>query len=328
MPIFTAHIMRILFYFIAISFALISCKKKVIKIQPVVEILQDLSIPAAGDIRYFVFPTDQIGYAASEDDFIYKTLDGGANWSTMDVGSGGDCKGLEFFSADEGMCLMGSQLCVTSDGGETWTVEGLADFIGKTDDGIGIEGDFGAYTCTISESADNGQSFSMSGVIDIEGSFEKAEVDGSVVYVFTSEDYFDEVLHGYDLDNNSAVNIFYPDVTDEFGLSDVYVYNGETILVGSNGLIADESEGGLERNYYGHTYPFFSVAGHDDLIICAGEKTLVTNMATGNGERWNYVTDLEGNGFASTFYKAWFYDRSTLYLSGNDGLILKMKLYE
>ena len=58
---------------LAISFLLISCEKKFVEIIPVIEVEKDMSITGGGDIKYFSFPTTNVGYASASTSFIYKT---------------------------------------------------------------------------------------------------------------------------------------------------------------------------------------------------------------------------------------------------------------
>lgn len=60
----------------------------------------DISIPNAGDIKHFTFPSTSVGYAASDSNFIYKTIDGGKTWNTIKINDWlyhSNCKGIVFF---------------------------------------------------------------------------------------------------------------------------------------------------------------------------------------------------------------------------------------
>jgi hypothetical protein len=309
--------------------SLISCSKKVIEIRPVIMLEQDISIPTVNDINYFSFPSEDVGYAASVESWvIYKTLDGGSSWEELEVSSPvKKCNGLEFFSNDSGMCLMNTTIYITNNGGETWTANGTADFIGKTDDNIGVKGDCGSYSCEISTSTNNGESFTLKGSASMDGDFISARIVDGKAFIFSDEVFYYDRLHGLDLETGETVEILFENVISNERPTDIYIDEGFGAATGHSGLIADPTYGErYYRNHYGNAYSFYSVDGVGDLIVAVGEKTIVTNMSIAGPDTWNYMTDVDGNGFIETFYKIRFIDERRLYISGSEGTLLKIKI--
>jgi photosystem II stability/assembly factor-like uncharacterized protein len=101
-------------------FVLNSCEKKIIEIVPVIQIENDISIKTGKAIKYFSFPSSSVGFAGSDTLIIYKTTNGGDSWEIMNVGASGKCRGIEFSDNLHGMCLMGTTMFSTVDGGLNW----------------------------------------------------------------------------------------------------------------------------------------------------------------------------------------------------------------
>ena len=68
------------------------------------------------------FPTPLIGYAAGKDGALYKSTDGGANWSPVSKGSGAYLFSVDFLDEDTGFVSGGGATVLrTMDGGANWT---------------------------------------------------------------------------------------------------------------------------------------------------------------------------------------------------------------
>ena len=308
-----------------------SCSKKVVETIPVMVVEQDISIPGAADIKYFSFPSSTIGYAASPSSFIYKTTDGGASWSQISVVATKTCYGLEFFDATNGMCLMNNDVYVTDDGGATWSIRGTGDFIGMTKSGIGVIGAFGNTTCVISTSVDQGQLFIIKGILtyDISFDFLSSRIVDNQVIIFSRNGYRYPNENVYNISNNNGSSIGFGNLTSAEVPIDAYLTGTSSLgtAVGSEGFLLDDLFGSLiDRTFYQHLYPYQSVDGNGNLVVAVGEKTITSNLDIGNDEKWNYVLDVDGNGFPNTFYKIRFVSSNTFYLSGSNGLILKASI--
>lgn len=300
-----------------------SCKKKVLEIIPVIEIEKDMSITNGKDIKYFSFPSSQIGYAAYDTSFIYKTNNSGTTWSLINVANNKKCNGLEFFNELKGICLMGNSMYATSDGGLTWNLKDSGvNFIGKTDKGIGILGKCNNFSCSIYTSVDSAGSFQSVGDITFQGDFLSARIVDSKIIVF-SKDY--DKLKGFDVISNQNFSIkFYINNNNPF---DIYLSGSTGCVVGVGGDIKEDRFGvGYSRAYFNHSYNYYSVDGVGNFIVCVGNKTIASNMDIGNDNEWNEVFDSKGNGFDHIFYKIRFINSSSFYLSGNNGLLLKAKI--
>lgn len=308
-----------------------SCVKKILDVIPVIEVERNMSIPGAKDIKYFSFPSSQVGYAASDTSFIYKTTDGGNTWTTTHIVDGKKCRGLEFFDELTGVCLMGKSLYRTDDGGQTWSPKGSADFIGKTDDGKGVSIYWGYNTCSFYVSTNKGQNFLLVGSIEISGDFTSARLVDSRVIVFYKDVYLNHRIEGFDIENGNTFTIKADHMVYSEHLNDIYLSKEETgVAVGSEGIIMDnpftEYNDLLMGSNNLHLYTYYSVDGYGDLAVAVGEKTIATNLYLGNDKRWNDVFYVSGNGFDNTFYKIRFIDQARFYLSGSNGYLVIAKI--
>jgi len=308
-------------------FLFTSCEKKIVEIIPVLVVEKDMSISGASDIKYFSFPSSKIGYTASPSDFIYKTIDGGSTWTQITIAIGKTCKGLEFFDENNGMSLMNTDVYVTTDGGQTWSIKGNGDFIGITENGIGVLGDCGQTTCIIKTTTDKGQNFLLKGGMNYGISFEflSARVIDSKVIIFSKTGWEHPNENVFDFSNNSSYFIGFGSLTHDEIPNDIYLSSNQGTIVGNYGLIMDDLAG-YSRTFYRHAYPFYSIDGYGNFKVCVGEKTIVSNLNIGSEENWNEVFDVNGNGLTNTFYKIRFISQNTFYLSGSGGLILKASI--
>ena len=312
-----------------------SCKKKVIEIIAVIELVKDMSISGADDIKYFDFPTEQIGFAASETSFLYKTTNGGSSWLEVPVEGGGStkvCKGLIFFNENDGLCLMNSHLFRTSDGGDNWSLSQTSvKFLEKSESDLAVIGKCGSssFSIDVFTSSNFGASFSLIGDIQPFNSlnacndFQFSSCHNNQLMLHFDEE---DALYGINLADASNFTVVLDDLNAFEAPRDFYINENFGVLVGELGTIqTDYSSSWYVRKYYGHTYAYNTVDGYGDLVICAGENTISTNLPINENE-WNEVFSEDGNGFKTTFYKVAFSNASNFYISGANGLIQKFKI--
>ena len=329
--------LRPLVYLFLVSTVLFSCKKKVIEVLPVIELVKDMSISTAGDIEYFDFPSAQVGYAASDTTFIYKTVNGGTSWVEVPVelaivGSNRTCKGLVFFDENTGLCLMDDHLFRTTNGGDNWSLLQMdVKFLEKSSSDVAVIGKCAPSLLSIQvfTSSNEGASFSFLGsiepfnVINACNDFNFSSCHNNQL-MLSFED--SDALYGIELSSGNNFTIALDDL-NAYETPRAFYTNGDLgVLVGEQGVLqSNYSTNFYSRRYYGHTYTYTTVDGYDDLVICAGENTITTNLPI-NDDEWNEVFDAEGNGFATTFHKVSFIDASTFYISGSNGLIQKFSI--
>lgn len=320
--------MKFLLLCCCLIFAFNSCKKKVFELVPILTVEKQMNIDGAGNIRYFSFPTEQTGYAASDSSFIYKTINGGDNWTKLQWVNNKRCKGIEFFDELNGMCLMDDIVYVTSDGGSNWAASLNADFIAISDDGLtGITGTCTDMTCDISTSSDKGQSFSLNGTAPIKGSFSFVEIDGTNVILFGEEVYSYDFTFGYELSNGEIKRYDFEDLTFDAMPSDFYHANTKGFLTGHQGVIQENSHSNVHiRNYYVHNYNYHSTDGFGNTVICVGDNTITTNLAIDGESEWREVVDSDRNGFKQNFYNVKCINQNSFYLSGSNGTLMRAKL--
>lgn len=326
---------RFLAYLLLVPILFSSCKKKVIEILPVITLVKDMSIENADDIKFFDFQSSQVGYAASESTFIYKTIDGGSSWVQQEVvspSSSKTCKGLVFFDENTGLCLMNTDLYRTTNGGDDWFLNQTGvKFLEITDSDAAVTGKCAPNLLSIDiyVSTNEGASFGYVGNIQPFNTLNACnELSFSSCHnnqlILSFED--DDALPGIDLLTGVNFTIT-PDDMTAFERPRAFYTNGNFgVLVGERGVLQSDFNAGFYlRKYYGHAYTYNAVDGYGDLVICAGEKTITTNLSI-NDEEWNEVFDSNGNGFTSTFHKVSFIDASTFYISGSNGLIQKFSI--
>lgn len=71
----------------------------------------------------------QTGYVAGWDDYVLKTVDGGLNWDTLNVATDmWIINDIEFYDYDNGIIMEGSNVYLTEDGGDSWSLVNTFDF--------------------------------------------------------------------------------------------------------------------------------------------------------------------------------------------------------
>lgn len=319
-------------------FTISSCKKRILEIIAVTEIVKDMSLPDKVDVKFFSFPSNTVGYAAGTSNgssTIYKTINRGSSWTIINVTSGvNTCLGIEFFTENRGMCLMGTTLYVTDDGGTTWTSGGTGHFLGISDQGIGVlgyadsrSGYYGYYNDIII-TKDSGKTFHSIGNVYRDHEFTTGRVVGSKAFVFYKLMSTDSKVNGIDLIDSTAISF-------QFGRQygepiDIYLSNKLCVAVTTGGNIMESYDGTvgdyLGNRYDVHNQSYHSVDGYGDLVVCVGNKTIASNKDLNSEYRWNEVFDKNGESFKNIFYKIRFINQSTFYISGDKGLIYKMKI--
>lgn len=304
-----------------------TCKKKVLEIVPVLQIEQDISINTSQAIKYFSFPSSQVGFAGGDDTIIYKTINGGSAWSEISVGTYGNCMGVEFFDDLHGMCLRGRELHTTADGGNTWkAVDTQVDFIGISSKGIGVYLKCYYGSTDVYLSSDTAKTFDFKETInkfDI-ADFTSARITDNKIIFFNSDTFYDDIAYGYDIDSLKATSIKF----DNLGYTpaDIYLSGGTGFVVAAASILTPSEYGfGYTTTYDGY-YAYNSIDGYNGFIVCVGDKTIVSNLDIQNKSKWNEVFDTKGNGFDKTFYKIRFFDNHTFYLSGTNGYLIKAKI--
>jgi hypothetical protein len=324
--------LRFLLYIIPLLF--FSCEKKILEIVPVTQKVEDLSIQNGGNIKLFSFPSSQVGYAASDTNFIYKTTDGGKSWTQVQfnnsqINSYAKCKKLEFYDDQNGICYLEDSyflkaVLVTNNGGTTWTRTESNNLAGITTDGKAYICETSPINlkCLIKESKDKGKTFKDLISLEFTEKFEAGKVIGSTIFILDEQG----VVHGYNPVNSDTLRYFIGITSTHIPMNDFLFTDWIKVAVG----------GGINGTYseYGHSLimdydggnGYYSVDAYQDFAIAVGKYSIVTNMETQDGEKWHEVFDQNGNGFNKIFYKIKFIDNRHFLVSGEKGLIWKMKI--
>lgn len=312
---------------------LLSCEKVILDIVPVLQIEQDLSIAGAGDIKYFTFLSDQVGYAASDGAAVYKTTDGGKTWTRLIVASKGTCKGLEFFDTQHGMCLINQTVYVTSNGGNSWTTKTTSDFIGITKEGVGVIGQNCSYNMhCVYTTTNKGQSFQLLGNLGLQGDFGFAKVTGNKLYLIPEKVFSEDTFNGIDVKTKIKEQVAFGNLVYYEAPTDILVNDNMGLMVGYPGLIMQRQEDfTATKSFYLKDHvlskkDYLSVDGFDDLAVAVGFKVISVNVDFGEGENWNELIGTQGTSFSQTFYKVKFAGPNSFYISGENGLLWKAKI--
>jgi photosystem II stability/assembly factor-like uncharacterized protein len=322
-------ILRFILLIIPLFLLSYGCKKKVIEIVPVIE-YEDISIPDNADLKFFSFPTLNVGYAGVNK--LFKTTDGGKSWNTLNLP--GTITGLEFVDESTGFCVSSNLLYKTKNGGSSWNYLMPANYIGKSENGNIVVGTPGNFTCKVQMSKDTGTTFFPLRSISVDGNILSMRVLNNKVFVFGSESYFSDAVNGLNLIDTSKFVKIGIKATAYENPNDAYFSGSDGAAVGMQGYIGYSSYNlnpdiylaNFSRIYYDHTYTYNSVDGFDGLMVAVGYHTIASNIDIDNEEKWNEVFDKQRNGFEQTFYKVRFFDKQTLFISGNNGLLWKAKI--
>jgi photosystem II stability/assembly factor-like uncharacterized protein len=78
----------------------------------------------AGSLRAIHFPSSDVGYAVGMSSQLFKTTDGGTNWTSVNTGIDANLSSVFFTSSSTGYtCGATGKIYKTTDGGNTWTLQ-------------------------------------------------------------------------------------------------------------------------------------------------------------------------------------------------------------
>jgi hypothetical protein len=322
------YIYKTLFLTFFFTLLLSSCKKKIIETIPVID-YEDVSLNESADIKSFSFPTLLTGYAAANN--LFKTIDGGHSWTKLNFA--GSIKSIEFVDENTGFCTSDGYLYRTINGGQTWVLLVSADYVAIAQSGQIVIAKETTFIGNIKVSNNNGNTFYASQTLSLNGHLSGLRVFDNTAYITDTKSYSDDVIRGVNIaDSNKTVRLEAKATADE-NPNDLYYVGGNGAVVGGRGLICNSSGSGnpyyiasFDRSYYGHTYTYNSIDGYDGLMVAVGYHTIASNIDIKNKETWNEVFNKDRNGFEQTFFRIRFFNKTTFFVSGNNGLIWKVKI--
>ena len=287
---------------------------------------KDMSIATTAAIKHFSFPTEKVGYAASDTNFIYKTIDAGSTWDTISFPTNRSCNGIEFFDENSGMCLTGRNLYTTVDGGLTWNEIGNGSFIDITNEGIGVIVLKSTYNCEIMTLSEDMQSLTSVGSVTFHHDLVSFRVNQSKAYLFSKEsNHHDEIIE-FDLDTKSNNKLQLQGVTYSDDPADIFINDEEEVIVGTSGVVMRRITSYYDRAYHRHNYDYLSVDGYKGFVVAVGAKTICSNLDLQNEYQWNEVFSSDGNGFDQTFYRIRFFNSPSFVISGSNGLLIRARI--
>lgn len=292
-------------------------------------IYEDISIPTEIDILHISFPTDEIGYVAGDTGVIFKTLDGGKSWIKLPVANEhhrSDCHGLQFFDAENGLCIFDGSIYHTSNGGKSWALKAYGEGIGITDDGIGYLARYRYMRgWEISRSQNKGNTFEYLYTTDI-----FSYPSSSINKIVFSDNRF-TFLYQDDgwvtwLDPVSRTDGY-------FGVSgnaytrpkEAYFYQDEAVVAGGGGAIYQSDVLSYSRVHYQHEYSYYSIHGFSNRAVAVGEGTIAANLAIDEYRTWQEIFQPNGSSFDQTFTKVRFTAENNFYIGGEKGLLWRAR---
>jgi|SRR6478609_264126 len=323
----------LLFPLALILFASGSCKKRVVDIIPESEVEKDMSIPGAGNIKFFAQPSDLVVLAASDTNFIYRSIDGGVTWQKVIISPNTNyrCQGLDMVDANKGVCLVDGDLYYTTNGGATWTAStGIpynVVYVGiRRDNNTIIALVMNYYDCDIYRSTNNGASFSYyDDFYIVNGDFVTAKVCSSKVFLISKDSYYYDKIYGYDFTTAKEIFLKLGDYA-QGDPNDLYVDDlNSGVMVGNGGNIMTKGYSGYNRDYYMHGLTYNHVDQRGNRIVAVGYHTMTTNRPQGE-ENWSEIWH-KGNSYVHTFYRVKVIDDNHFLVSGDNGLLWRIKMY-
>lgn len=304
--------------------SLTACEPKIVEVIPIVVIEEDLSIPGAGDIHHFTFIEPQIGFAAGKGPWVYRTTDGGATWQSIQVAEHGNVQQLGFFNATQGICQVNGFIYRTQDGGLTWSDRSLwqVDYVGVTPQGLGVEVDCFNFDCEVSISTNQGEWFLPIGSVSLHWeSLHRIFLYDSLIVINNEDGYVPDFAFGLNLYSRESVQF-----PGSFGTpNDLYLSDSYMVTVEKDGFISG-LEGNPRREYFRHNLEYHAVDGMGGRVICVGDHTIAANVDIGEEGIWHELFLAETNGFNNIFYNVQMLTDSTFLVSGDQGLLWKMRL--
>ena len=269
---------------------------------------------------------------------LFKTTDGGVNWSEMSIPAILDpnnmtLQSIVFFDADNGMIVVNNRAYRTYDGGQTWGgyIQLLPPpgssysyqfiFAGKL-----ANGDFFLVESTGSWWAENrmftSQPYAL-GYTQINSythdftRFDYGHLcNGKFIYLVRDFNDWDNKLYVFDLATS---------LTDTLEIQgyiprDAYYADGKYTLVRETGKI-NVYDSYAEEDYYNfHEEDYHSIERIDDYYVAVANKSITTNYSG----QWKEVQGADGLGHAEFFRKVQKVENSKyFYISGDNGTFYK-----
>lgn len=296
-----------------------SCSKVSLEAWPVMKNVARSTIPTTGNITSLSFPSSQMGFAVTSEGELFRTQDGGASWSILNLPTTSMVWEVRFASETVGYCRTSNSLFRTQDSGGSWTSAGPCDYFALDENGhliVGIE-DF-ILKDEIFLSEDDGQTFTF--VADY-------YVDGLVIYAQFFDGIFacgsDEEIVGVNV--STAESVYFG--AESFGgyrvAADFFANDSRRVLVGTEGMIQydDGSTSGLHEVHI-NNLEYSAVHGHSDICVAVGPGGIVSNIDLGNEYKWKEVLDEELVAFPGPYYSVCFISSTRVVIGGESGEIL------
>jgi hypothetical protein len=317
---------------VAITLLFFNCKKEnIILIVPNIKIVEDISINTSNTIKSIRFVDSNYGFALSNSGDLYQTVDGGKNWNLKSFSVSGTIKDFEILDKNNAVCLIGSNLYTTDDAFVTLTqkTSGVS-FIGKDNLNriiYGISNQSGGVFYYDIYGLTSTTSFGQSlGNIVVENNMHWCKVRENIVIVSVSDDFYNDKVNSLNLSTGIKSELKFNDnLTLDDSLTDFAVNGSRIYISGKNGMI-HEGISNLDRTYTVHTNTFLSMIQIKGIVYCSGFNSFVSNIDIDNDNDWNeYVHDID-TPITEGFYDIFNLNDSDIIVSGENGLIYKLKL--
>lgn len=317
---------------------LFSChkEKKVINIVLVAD-STNVSLPDTGKVRKLKFFNEDIGFAITETDKIYKTFNSGESWQLVHHNSRKIQK-IEFFNQSKAWLLAGNVLYRSIDGGANWTsLKGsVYTFDIRNNKGIIITDTYTPYYSYSYDrdvkgfyfSSDSGLSIEQAEQVNIGGDLHDVFLlnDSICIVIEDRMDYFCFWKVNFLTANKDFTSFGSPGKFE----SAHFIDTNNAYFVGENGMIVSN----MDNDYYFEKtafkdFTYYGIDVYEERVFIVGEYSIVVNIDIGIEDDlyndWTEVFKTDGTNYMHTFYDVDVVSYNTFFVSSDHGLIFKMK---
>ncbi len=347
--------------FFLLCIILFACKKDLGDIQKVqVVTFSDFSIKTNADIIDFEIIDSNLIFAVGKYEIspyfeIFKTINGGKNWTVLDFDPTDAVFGVNYLDQDytsfgftdenNGVIVLNKRCFRTFNGGISWVEVKPIDPYGNQIWYYNFAGRSGQNQFIFSESHGlynykehiftSESNFPTYNFVNYRYNygiqFNKGKVTNGKLTFFTDDfNYWDDICLSYDINTNSFDTL--TDIHYSGMISDVYYQPNENTYFATldEGYFSNFKLDPYDLIYHPKTYnfraifqyhdrPYYAIEKIDNYFIIVGEETIATNK---NGA-WQEIITSQGTGQKDIFYKIKKTTGSQFIVSGNNGLFKK-----
>lgn len=297
--------------------------KKILLLDSYISVKRELlNSPTSTALNAVHFISTSVGVIAGEGGKIYKTSNGGSNWTNISLGSDRDVYSVYFHHTDTGFIGTEGGLYGTNDGGQSWNYLASGRFngidFGSSTVGyaaVGLELDDG----TIYKTTNRGQSWYELSMVSW-----PSWVSGMFDVSFYDADHGMGVGMGgvnmYTSDGGASWNGYpngHPSDDDSHGVFQADTGQADALIVGDGG--------GVNFKYDQVELDVYCIDGRGSRGVAGGLNCVYIKDDTTEGE-WEFALTQEGVSFGLTINGVSFASNTVVFAVGNGGEVIKLNL--